>query len=81
MFAEIKNPLLTDKIPGPINLPDLIVQAILQHHERIDDTSLNWDRRVDAPSAFNRVSWYVFPLLSLIFLILVYSMIVLPLPR
>jgi hypothetical protein len=36
--------------------------------------------RVKAPSAFSRVSWYVFPLLSLIFLILVYTMIVLPLP-
>jgi flagellar motor component MotA len=35
--------------------------------------------RVEAPSAFSRVSWYVFPLLSLIFLILIYSMIVLPL--
>jgi flagellar motor component MotA len=31
-------------------------------------------------SAFSRVSWYVFPLLSLIFLILVYTMIILPLP-
>ncbi len=36
--------------------------------------------RVEAPSAFSRVSWYVFPLLSLIFLVLIYSMIVLPLP-
>jgi hypothetical protein len=36
--------------------------------------------RVGVPSAFSRVSWYVFPLLSLIFLVLVYCMIVLPLP-
>ena len=36
--------------------------------------------RMGAPSAFSRVSWYVFPLLSLIFLVLVYTMIVLPLP-
>jgi len=35
---------------------------------------------VDAPSAFSRVSWYVFPLLSLIFLVLVFNMIILPLP-
>ena len=35
--------------------------------------------RVDSPSGFSRVSWYVFPLLSLIFLVLVYSIIVLPL--
>jgi hypothetical protein len=34
--------------------------------------------RIGAPSAFSRVSWYVFPLLSLIFLILVYTMIVAP---
>lgn len=36
--------------------------------------------RVDAPSAFSRVSWYVFPLLSLIFLILVFINIIIPLP-
>jgi flagellar motor component MotA len=36
--------------------------------------------RISAPSAFSRVSWYVFPILSLIFLILVYTMIILPLP-
>ncbi len=36
--------------------------------------------RVGAPSAFSRVSWYVFPLLSLIFLVLVFNMIILPLP-
>jgi flagellar motor component MotA len=36
--------------------------------------------QIGAPSAFSRVSWYVFPLLSLIFLVLVFSMIVLPLP-
>ena len=36
--------------------------------------------RVGAPSAFSRVSWYVFPLLSLIFLVLVFNMIIMPLP-
>jgi len=36
--------------------------------------------RVGAPSAFSRVSWYVFPLLSLIFLVLVFINIILPLP-
>jgi len=36
--------------------------------------------RVEAPSAFSRVSWYVFPLLSLIFLILVFINIIMPLP-
>jgi flagellar motor component MotA len=36
--------------------------------------------RIGTPSAFSRVSWYVFPLLSLIFLILVYTMIIVPLP-
>jgi hypothetical protein len=36
--------------------------------------------RVRAPSAFSRVAWYVFPLLSLIFLILVFTMIIMPLP-
>jgi hypothetical protein len=36
--------------------------------------------RVSALSAFSRVSWYVFPLLSLIFMILVYTMIIMPLP-
>jgi hypothetical protein len=36
--------------------------------------------RVDAPSAFSRVSWYFFPLLSLIFVIVVFINIILPLP-
>jgi len=35
--------------------------------------------RVKAPSAFSRVSWYVFPLLSLITLILVYIVMITPL--
>jgi hypothetical protein len=37
-------------------------------------------RQVNAPSAFSRVSWYVFPLLSLIFQILVFINTYLPLP-
>ncbi len=36
--------------------------------------------RVDAPSPFSRVSWYVFPLLSLIFMVLVFINIIIPLP-
>jgi flagellar motor component MotA len=36
--------------------------------------------QIGAPSAFSRVSWYVFPLLSLIFLVLVFNMIIMPLP-
>ena len=36
--------------------------------------------RVGAPSAFSRVSWYVFPLLSLIFLVVVFIKIIVPLP-
>jgi len=36
--------------------------------------------RIGAPSAFSRVSWYVFPLLSLIFQILVFINTYLPLP-
>jgi flagellar motor component MotA len=36
--------------------------------------------RVSALSAFSRVSWYVFPLLSLIFMVLVFFSIITPLP-
>jgi flagellar motor component MotA len=36
--------------------------------------------RVDAPSAFSRVSWYFFPLLSLIFVVVVFINIIIPLP-
>jgi hypothetical protein len=35
--------------------------------------------RVAAPSALSRVSWYVFPLLALIFLVLVVNVIIMPL--
>jgi hypothetical protein len=35
--------------------------------------------QVGALSAFSRVSWYVFPLLSLIFLILTFTMMIVPL--
>ena len=37
-------------------------------------------RQACRPSAFSRVAWYVFPLLSLIYLVLVFNMIILPLP-
>jgi hypothetical protein len=33
-----------------------------------------------APSAFSRVSWYVFPLFSLIFVVLVFNMMIAPMP-
>jgi hypothetical protein len=36
--------------------------------------------RVASMSPFSRVSWYVFPLLSLFFLVLVFCMIVMPMP-
>jgi flagellar motor component MotA len=45
----------------------------------LDDRAIRTGR-VDAPSAFSRVSWYVFPLLSLIFLILVFINVIMPLP-
>lgn len=36
-FEEIKkHPLLTNKILEPINLPESVVSATLQHHERLD---------------------------------------------
>jgi hypothetical protein len=35
--------------------------------------------RVAAPSAFSRVAWYVFPLLALIFMVLVFNEVILPL--
>ncbi len=34
-----------------------------------------------APTAFSRVAWYVFPLLSLIFLVVAFVMIITPLPK
>jgi hypothetical protein len=37
--------------------------------------------RVSAPSVLSRVSWYVFPLLALIFTVLVFVMLVMPLPH
>ncbi|MEJ2246454.1 MAG: MotA/TolQ/ExbB proton channel family protein [Acidobacteriota bacterium] len=37
--------------------------------------------RISSLSAFSRVSWYVFPLLSSIFMVLVFNMIILPLPK
>jgi flagellar motor component MotA len=36
--------------------------------------------QVNAPSAFSRVSWYFFPLMSLIFVIVVFINIIIPLP-
>ena len=37
--------------------------------------------RVAAPSAFSRASWYVFPLLALMFLVLVFNVIITPICR
>ena len=36
--------------------------------------------RINTPSVFSRVSWYVFPLLSLIFMILVFIFMTTPMP-
>jgi hypothetical protein len=43
-----------------------------------EDRAIRMSRAV-APSTFSRVAWYVFPLLSLVFLVLVFTMIILPL--
>ena len=37
--------------------------------------------RMAAPSAFSRVSWYVFPMLALIFLVLMFVMVVTPITK
>jgi len=46
----------------------------------LEDRAIRTER-VAAPSAFSRVSWYIFPLLALIFVILVFDIIVTPLLR
>jgi hypothetical protein len=46
----------------------------------LEDRAIRMGRSIE-PSAFSRVAWYVFPLLSLIFLILVFNMIIMPLPH
>jgi hypothetical protein len=44
----------------------------------MEDQAIRMER-AETPSTFSRVSWYVFPLLSLVFLVLVFTMIILPL--
>lgn len=45
----------------------------------IEDQAIRM-RQIQGPSTFSRVSWYVFPLLSLIFVIVVFINIIIPLP-
>jgi HD-GYP domain-containing protein (c-di-GMP phosphodiesterase class II) len=55
-FDEIKkHPLLTNKILEPIDLPDLIVQATLQHHERMDGRGYPFGLKGDRISPFAKI--------------------------
>jgi HD-GYP domain-containing protein (c-di-GMP phosphodiesterase class II) len=55
-FAEIKkHPLLTDKILEPIALPQRIVDAAVQHHERLDGRGYPLGISGDAISYFARI--------------------------
>jgi HD-GYP domain-containing protein (c-di-GMP phosphodiesterase class II) len=55
-FEEIKkHPVLTNKILEPINLPDFIVNATLQHHERLDGRGYPLGLKGDAISLFAKV--------------------------
>lgn len=55
-FEEIKkHPLLTNKILEPIDLPDFIVDATLQHHERLDGRGYPLGLKGDEISLFARV--------------------------
>lgn len=55
-FAEIKkHPLLTNKILEPIDLPDSIVQATLQHHERMDGRGYPFALKGDQISPFAKI--------------------------
>jgi len=55
-FDEIKkHPLMTNKILEPIDLPDLIVQATLQHHERMDGRGYPFGLKGEEISLFARI--------------------------
>ncbi|MBN1568596.1 MAG: HD-GYP domain-containing protein [Acidobacteria bacterium] len=55
-FEEIKkHPLLTNKILEPIHLPDFIVNATLQHHERLDGRGYPFGLKGDEISLFAKI--------------------------
>jgi HD-GYP domain-containing protein (c-di-GMP phosphodiesterase class II) len=55
-YEEIKkHPVLTNKILEPIDLPDFIVTATLQHHERLDGHGYPLGLKGDEISLFARI--------------------------
>lgn len=55
-FREIKkHPLLTNKILEPIHLPSLIVDAAVQHHERVDGKGYPFGLKGEQISLFGRI--------------------------
>jgi HD-GYP domain-containing protein (c-di-GMP phosphodiesterase class II) len=55
-FEEIKkHPVLTNKILEPINLPDFIVNATLQHHERLDGRGYPFGLKGNEISLFAKI--------------------------
>jgi HD-GYP domain-containing protein (c-di-GMP phosphodiesterase class II) len=55
-FEEIKkHPLLTNKILEPINLPAFIVNATLQHHERLDGRGYPMGLKGDEISLYAKI--------------------------
>ena len=55
-FREIKkHPLLTNKILEPIHLPTLIVDAAVQHHERVDGKGYPFGLKGEQISLFGRI--------------------------
>lgn len=55
-FEEIKkHPVLTNKILEPIDLPDFIVNATLQHHERLDGRGYPFGLKGDEISLFAKI--------------------------
>jgi HD-GYP domain-containing protein (c-di-GMP phosphodiesterase class II) len=55
-FEEIKkHPTLTNKILEPIDLPDFIIDATLQHHERLDGRGYPLGLKGDSISLFARI--------------------------
>lgn len=55
-FDEVKkHPEMTDKILEPIHLPDFIVDAAVQHHERLDGGGYPYGLKGDNICAFARI--------------------------
>jgi HD-GYP domain-containing protein (c-di-GMP phosphodiesterase class II) len=55
-FEEIKkHPVLTNKILEPIHLPEFIINATLQHHERLDGRGYPLGLKGDSISLFARI--------------------------